>query len=150
MPRCLEYEALYIRKAGEEITEQLYGFEDKGGRRVALRPEMTPTLARLILQKGRALSLPVKWFSIPQCWRYERTTRGRKREHYQWNMDIVGVKDVSAEVELLAALVSLFERLGLSQQEIVLRVSNRKVLQQVLANLGVAGGPVCPGLYIGR
>ena len=133
----LEYEALYIRKAGEEITEQLYNFEDKGGRRVALRPEMTPSLARLILQKGRSLSLPVKWFSIPQCWRYERTTRGRKREHYQWNMDIIGVAGVTAEVELMGALVSLFRRLGLSEKELVLRVSNRKVLQQVLANLGV-------------
>ena len=80
-----------MRKAGEEITDQLYNFEDKGGRRVALRPELTPSLARLALQRGKALVLPAKWFAIGQCWRYERSTRGRRREHYQWNMDIIGV-----------------------------------------------------------
>ncbi len=65
--------------------------QDKGGRRVTLRPELTPSLARLALQKGKGLPLPAKWFSIGQCWRYERATRGRRREHYQWNMDIIGV-----------------------------------------------------------
>lgn len=80
-----------MRKAGEEITDQLYNFEDKGGRRVTLRPELTPSLARLVLQKGKGLALPAKWFSIGQCWRYERATRGRRREHYQWNMDVIGV-----------------------------------------------------------
>lgn len=84
----LESEALYIRKAGEEVTQQLYNFEDKGGRRVALRPEMTPSLARMVMAKGKGLTLPVKWFSLPQCWRYERMTRGRRREHFQWNMDM--------------------------------------------------------------
>ncbi|XP_058098163.1 histidine--tRNA ligase, chloroplastic/mitochondrial isoform X3 [Magnolia sinica] len=90
----LESEALFVRKAGDEITEQLYSFEDKGGRRVALRPELTPSLARLVIQKGKSVSLPLKWFAIGQCWRYERTTRGRRREHYQWNMDIIGVSGV--------------------------------------------------------
>jgi histidyl-tRNA synthetase len=71
----LENEALYVRKAGEEVTQQLYNFEDKGERRVALRPEMTPSLARMVLAKGKSLALPVKWFSLPQCWRYERMTR---------------------------------------------------------------------------
>src|SRR6056297_2808850 len=80
----LESEDLFVRKAGEEVTEQLYNFEDKGGRRVALRPEMTPSLARLALQKGKGLALPAKWYAIGQCWRYERATRGRRREHYQW------------------------------------------------------------------
>jgi histidyl-tRNA synthetase len=75
----LEHEDLYIRKAGEEITEQLYNFTDKGGRRLSLRPELTPSLARMVLAKGSSLSMPLKWFSIPQCWRYERTTRGRRR-----------------------------------------------------------------------
>mmetsp|Transcript_72184 Transcript_72184/g.145230 ORF Transcript_72184/g.145230 Transcript_72184/m.145230 type:complete len:191 (-) Transcript_72184:1-573(-) len=84
----LEAEALYVRKAGEEVTQQLYNFEDKGGRRVALRPEMTPSLARMVLAKKNGLALPLKWFAIPQCWRYERMTRGRRREHYQWNMDV--------------------------------------------------------------
>ena len=78
-------------KCPSPLLPQLYNFEDKGGRRVALRPELTPSLARLALQRGRSLSLPSKWFAIGQCWRYERSTRGRRREHYQWNMDIIGV-----------------------------------------------------------
>ena len=134
----LESEALYIRKAGEEITGQLYSFEDKGSRRVALRPEMTPSLARLILGKGGGLALPLRWFSIPQCWRYERMTRGRKREHFQWNMDIVGVPGVTAEAELLAAITTFFERLGLGSGDIGVKISSRKVLQSVLTEkLGV-------------
>ena len=82
----LESESLYTRKAGEEVTQQLYSFEDKGGRRVSLRPEMTPSLARMVMSKKGGLPMPLKWFSLPQCWRYERMTRGRRREHYQWNM----------------------------------------------------------------
>lgn len=82
----LESEALYTRKAGEEVTQQLYNFVDKGQRAVSLRPEMTPSLARMVMAKKGALPLPLKWFSIPQCWRYERMTRGRRREHFQWNM----------------------------------------------------------------
>ncbi|RVX05079.1 Histidine--tRNA ligase, chloroplastic/mitochondrial [Vitis vinifera] len=73
---------------------QLYCFEDRGNRRVALRPELTPSLARLVIQKGKSVSLPLKWFAVGQCWRYERMTRGRRREHYQWNMDIIGVPEV--------------------------------------------------------
>jgi len=134
----LEAEALYVRKAGEEITGQLYNFEDKGGRKVALRPEMTPSLARLVLGKGRSLSLPIRWFSIPQCWRYERMTRGRKREHFQWNMDVFGVAGVTAEAELLAAIASFFRRLGLSEDDVGIRVSSRGVLHAVLTEkLGV-------------
>ena len=75
----LESEQLYIRKGGEEITHQLYNFVDKGGRRLSLRPEMTPSLARMVLAKGKSVQYPLKWFSIPQCWRYERMTRGRRR-----------------------------------------------------------------------
>ncbi|EFN51962.1 hypothetical protein CHLNCDRAFT_56349 [Chlorella variabilis] len=142
----LESEELYVRKAGEEITEQLYNFEDKGGRRVTLRPELTPSLARLALQKGKGLALPAKWFSIGQCWRYERATRGRRREHYQWNMDVIGVPGVEAEAELLAAIVTFFQRLGLGAADVGLKVSSRKVLQAVLQRYGVAEasfGPVC-------
>ncbi|CAN0926138.1 Histidine--tRNA ligase, chloroplastic/mitochondrial [Linum grandiflorum] len=91
----LESEALFIRKAGEEIRDQLYCFEDRGNRRVALRPELTPSLARLVIQKGKSAPLPLKWFAVGQCWRYERMTRGRRREHYQWNMDIIGVPEVT-------------------------------------------------------
>lgn len=115
----LESEELYVRKAGEEITQQLYNFEDKGNRRVALRPELTPSFARLILQQGKSLALPAKWFAVGQCWRYERMTRGRRREHYQWNMDIVGVEGVEAEAELLAAITSFFARLGITSSDVV-------------------------------
>lgn len=142
----LETEELYIRKAGEEITEQLYNFEDKSGRRVALRPEMTPSLARMILQKKHSLSVPVKWFSIPQCWRYERMSRGRKREHYQWNVDIFGVPGVTAETELMAVLVTFFQRVGLSSEDVQIRFSSRKVIQSVLEKLGITAdrfAPVC-------
>lgn len=142
----VESEALYTRKAGEEITDQLYNFADKGGRRLALRPEMTPSLARLVLQKGGSLALPLKWFSIPQCWRYERMTRGRRREHYQWNMDIVGVSAVTAEAELLAALTTFFAGLGLGPADVGIKVSNRKILQGLLESLGVPDdrfAPVC-------
>lgn len=128
----VESEDLYTRKAGEEIVGQLYNFEDKGGRKVALRPELTPSLARLVLQKGRAQSFPLKWFAIGQCWRYERMTRGRRREHYQWNMDIIGVPGVEAEAELLSAIVTFFTKLNITSDDVGIKVSNRKVLQAVL------------------
>ncbi|XP_038970864.1 histidine--tRNA ligase, chloroplastic/mitochondrial-like isoform X2 [Phoenix dactylifera] len=128
----LESEALFIRKAGEEITQQLYNFEDKGGRRVVLRPEITPSLARLVIKQGKSVSFPLRWFAIGQCWRYERMTRGRRREHYQWNMDIIGVSKVRAEAELIHAIVLLFERLGVTSLDVGIRVSSRKVLQAVL------------------
>ena len=121
-------------------------FQDKGGRRVALRPELTPSLARLILAQGKALPLPAKWWTIGQCWRYERTTRGRRREHYQWNMDVVGVPGVAAEAELLAAIVHFLESVGLTSADIVIKISSRKVLQAVMARYGVgdsAFGPAC-------
>ena len=128
---------LYTRKAGEEIVDQLYAFADKGGRQLALRPEMTPSLARMVLQKGRSLALPIKWYSIPQCWRYERMTRGRRREHYQWNMDVFGVEDQSAEIELLAAITTFFKRVGLGPDDVGIKISNRRILQSALERLGV-------------
>ncbi|KAE8099653.1 hypothetical protein FH972_017616 [Carpinus fangiana] len=128
----LESEALFIRKAGEEIRDQLYCFEDRGNRRVALRPELTPSLARLVIQKGKSVSLPLKWFAIGQCWRYERMTRGRRREHYQWNMDIIGVPEVTAEAELISSIVTFFKRIGITASDVGFKVSSRKVLQEVL------------------
>lgn len=104
----LESEPLFVRKAGEEIRDQLFNFVDKGDRPVALRPELTPSLSRMFLARSGGLALPVKWYNIGQCWRYERMTRGRRREHYQWNMDIIGVPGVAAEAELLAAITTLF------------------------------------------
>ena len=131
----LEYEELYTRKQGEEITQQLYSFQDKGNRKVALRPEMTPSLARMVMARAGGLPMPIKWFSIPQCWRYERTQRGRGREHYQWNVDIWGTTEISADAELISVLVTFFEGIGLTAKDIVIRVSSRKVLEEVLGSL---------------
>lgn len=133
----LEAESLYTRKAGEEVTEQLYNFVDKGDRAVALRPEMTPSLARMVMAKKGGLNLPLKWFSIPQCWRYERMTRGRRREHYQWNMDIWGVEGVETEAELLSAMVNFFERVGLTSEDVGIKVNSRLVIGEVLSELGI-------------
>ena len=135
----LESEELYTRKAGEEIVGQLYNFEDKGGRRVALRPEMTPSLARMVMARAGGLALPIKWYSIPQCWRYERTQRGRGREHYQWNVDIWGMNGIEADAELLSVLVRFFDSVGLNSEDLVIRISSRKVLEEVLGSLGLEG-----------
>ena len=135
----LEHEELYTRKQGEEITQQLYGFEDKGGRRVSLRPEMTPSLARMVMASAGALPTPIKWFSIPQCWRYERTQRGRGREHYQWNVDVWGAEGIEADGELISVLATFFHSVGLGPEDLVIRVSSRKVLEEVLGSAGVSG-----------
>ncbi|MDA3959246.1 MAG: histidine--tRNA ligase [Planctomycetota bacterium] len=137
----LEHEDLYIRKAGDEITGQLYNFSDKGDRRVALRPEMTPSLARMVMARQGSLPLPLRWFAVPQCFRYERMQRGRKREHFQWNMDIVGLDSVAAEVELMAAQHAFLEAAGvdLAAGEVVFKVSDRRVLQGFLDGLSITG-----------
>ena len=133
----LESEELYVRKAGEDVTKQLYSMEDQSGRKLALRPEMTPSLARMVLARRGGMNLPVKWFSIPQCWRYERMTRGRRREHYQWNLDVWGVDGVAAEAELLAAAVGFCERVGLTAADVGVKVSTRGVLAELLSKVGV-------------
>ena len=135
----LEREELYTRKQGEEITQQLYNFQDKGDRKVALRPEMTPSLARMVMARAGGLPMPIKWFSIPQCWRYERTQRGRGREHYQWNVDIWGTTEISADAELISVIVTFFEGVGLTSEDIVIRISSRKVLEEVLGSLDIEG-----------
>jgi len=133
----LEYEELYTRKQGEEITQQLFNFEDKGGRKVSLRPEMTPSLARMVMAQAKTLPLPIKWYSIPQCWRYERTQRGRGREHYQWNVDIWGTESISADAELISVMVHFFKSVGLNSNDLVIKISSRKVLEEVLGTLGI-------------
>ena len=133
----LEYEDLYTRKQGEEITQQLFNFEDKGGRKVSLRPEMTPSLARMVMAQAKTLPLPIKWYSIPQCWRYERTQRGRGREHYQWNVDIWGTESISADAELISVMVHFFKSVGLNSNDLVIKISSRKVLEEVLGTLGI-------------
>ena len=135
----LEREELYTRKQGEEITQQLYNFIDKGDRKVALRPEMTPSLARMVMSRAGVLPMPIKWYSIPQCWRYERTQRGRGREHYQWNVDIWGTNQISADAELISVLVTFFRNVGLTEEDLVIKMSSRKVLEEVLGSLGLEG-----------
>ncbi len=129
---------LLQRKAGEEVSEQIYAFEDKSGRKLALRPEMTPTLARMIAARQGQLQFPVKWFTIAQCFRYERMTRGRKREHYQWNLDIVGEDRVTAEAEILACAARALRTMGMPDAAYRIRVNNRVLLGELLQKLGVA------------
>jgi histidyl-tRNA synthetase len=133
----LEPLELYTAKSGDEIVGQLYNFEDKGGREVALRPEMTPTFARMVAARANALPKPIRWFSIPQLFRYERQQRGRLREHFQLNVDIVGEADVSADAELLAVAIEVVRVLGLTAADVRARVSDRRLLQAVLRAIGV-------------
>ncbi len=128
---------LLRRKAGEEIVDQIYAFRDKSGRELALRPEMTPTLARMVAARQGALTFPLKWTTIAQCFRYERMTRGRKREHYQWNLDIVGEPSPAAEVEVIATAVAALDRLGLDRGDYRVRYSSRELLAAMLDRLGV-------------
>jgi histidyl-tRNA synthetase len=134
----LEPLELYTDKSGEEIVRQLYNFVDKGDRPVALRPEMTPTFARMVGARASAMRKPIRWFSIPQLFRYERTQRGRLREHFQWNVDIVGEEDVSADAEVLAVAIDALRMLGLSERDIVARINDRRLLEALLLHAGVA------------
>lgn len=134
----LESLDLYTKKSGDEIVGQLYNFIDKGGREVALRPEMTPTFARMVGAKANALRKPIRWFSIPQLFRYERQQKGRLREHYQLNVDLVGEASVSADAELLSVAIDIMAELGFTHADIVARVSDRRILQGYLRALGVA------------
>ena len=129
---------LLARKAGEEVGEQIYHFLDKSERHIALRPEMTPTLARMVAQRQKELRFPLKWTAIAQCFRYERTTKGRRREHYQWNLDIVGEESVLAEAEVIGAAVDALRRMGLSTDDFVVKVSSRRLLGSLLERSGIA------------
>jgi histidyl-tRNA synthetase len=133
----LEPLELYTRKSGEEIVGQLYEFEDKGGRRVTLRPEMTPTLARMVGARAPALRKPIRWFSTPQVFRYERKQRGRTREHFQLNLDILGEEDVLADADLLAAAIDIMRATGLDATQVRARVSDRRVLAAIFLHFGV-------------
>ena len=128
---------LLVRKAGEEVGEQIYHFRDKSDRHIALRAEMTPTLARMVAQRQGSLAFPIKWTTIAQCFRYERMTKGRKREHYQWNCDIIGEESVLAEVEVLGAACDALRRMGLPRDDFRVHVSNRALLSELLAASGI-------------
>jgi len=134
----LEGLELYTEKSGDEIVGQLYAFRDKGDRDVALRPEMTPSLARILADRSRALPKPIRWFSIPQLFRYERQQRGRLREHYQWNVDLVGEDSVDADAEVLAVALDSLRSLGLGADQVRARVSDRRLLAALLRSAGVA------------
>jgi len=125
------------RKAGEEIVNQIYAFEDKSGRKLALRPELTPSLARMVVARQEQLPLPLKWFAVAQCFRYERMMRGRKREHYQWNLDIIGAEDISAEAEILYTAVIALRTMGVPDEAYRIRINNRALLSELLAKLGI-------------
>src|SRR2546430_158558 len=121
----LEPLELFTTKSGQEIVGQLYNFKDKGERDVALRPEMTPTLARMVAAHARSYKKPIKWFTIPQLFRYERQQRGRLREHFQLNADIIGEPDTAADAELIALLIDTLRSLGLTETNFVIRLSSR-------------------------
>jgi histidyl-tRNA synthetase len=133
----LESVELYTQKSGEEIVGQLYSFKDKGDRDVALRPEMTPTLARMVAARAQALKKPIRWFSIPQLFRYERQQRGRLREHFQLNMDIIGETGPLADAELIAAAIDIMRAFDLGPQDVQARLSDRRVLRALLVGRGV-------------
>jgi len=133
----LEVLELYTEKSGEEIVGQLYNFQDKGGREITLRPEMTPSLARILGDRSRAMPKPIRWFTIPQLFRYERQQRGRLREHFQWNVDIVGEAGVGADAEVLAVGIDALRSLGLGPGDFKARVSDRRLLSALLRAVGV-------------
>src|SRR5881296_3353282 len=133
----LESLEMYTQKSGEEIVQQLYSFRDKGDREVALRPEMTPTLARMVGARAQALKKPIRWFAIPQLFRYERQQRGRLREHFQLNMDLIGETSPLADAEIIAAAVDIQRVLGLTREDFSVRLSHRGVIQRLLLAAGV-------------
>jgi histidyl-tRNA synthetase len=135
----LEPLELYTEKSGPEIVDQLFHFTDKGGRAVALRPELTPSLARMIGSQANSLKRPVKWFNIAENFRYEKPQKGRLRAHYQLNADIFGEPGVAAEAEIIALLVATLRACGLDQDDFVVRLSDRALWIAFLAAHGHAG-----------
>ena len=134
----LEPLELYTEKSGPEIAEQLYWLEDKGGRKLALRPEFTPTLARMIASRQAALPEPIRWFNISRCFRYERAQKGRLREFFQWNVDLVGVPDEVADAECLSVAVEAMKGVGLGPEDVVVRLNDRRLLGALVQHLGIA------------
>lgn len=142
----LEPLELYTAKSGEEIVGQLYNFVDKGERPVALRPEMTPTLARMVAARANGLKKPIRWFSIPQLFRYERQQRGRLREHFQLNCDLIGEPSPLADAEIIALAVDVIRAFGLTEKDVRVRLSDRRVLERYLLAKGIPAD-VLGGVY---
>ena len=133
----LEPLELYTAKSGDEIVGQLYNFTDKGGREVALRPEMTPTLARMVAARANGLKKPIRWFAIPQLFRYERQQRGRLREHFQLNCDLIGEPGPLGDAEIIALAIDVMRAFGLGPADIRVRLSDRRVLRSLLLGAGI-------------
>jgi len=133
----LEPTELYKKKSGAEIVEQLFNFTDKGEREVALRPELTPTLARVVSAHEREFKKPLKWFSIGQFFRYEKQQRGRLREHFQLNCDVIGEADLAADIELVALCIDVLRAFGLEQKDFVVRISDREFWTDFFGNNNV-------------
>ena len=134
----LESIDLYAAKSGEELVkEQSFVFPDKNGNLVALRPELTPSLVRMIAQKQRQLSYPLRWWSFGPFWRYENPQKGRGREFFQWNADLIGVNNPEADAEMAALLGGLFKKVGLSSDQVKVFVNNRRLMEKELLELGI-------------
>ena len=142
----LEHLDLYQAKSGEEIVEQLFHLTDRGGRELALRPEMTPTLARMINAQVATLPKPIKWFCIPRCCRAERPQRGRLREFFQWNIDVVGLDDPLADAEAIFVAVDLLRWFGLSPDQAVMKINSRRLVAGMMLDLGLSRDRL-PALY---
>lgn len=138
----LEPLELYTAKSGDEIVSQLFEFEDKGGRRVAMRPEMTPTFARMVSDHAKAAPKPIRWFSVPQLFRYEKQQRGRLREHFQLNCDLVGEAGPGADAEVIALAIDVCRELGLAADDFRVRLSDRRVMLALLSSHGVTESQV--------
>jgi histidyl-tRNA synthetase len=134
----LEPTELYTKKSGPEIVGQLFNFTDKGEREVALRPELTPSLARVVAAHDREFKKPMKWFSIPHCFRYEKQQRGRLREHYQFNADIIGEASLDADIEMIGLCVDLLRAFGFGPDDVVVRISDREFWIDFLSAQNVA------------
>jgi histidyl-tRNA synthetase len=132
-----EYLQMYQLKSGDEIVEQLFSFKDRGERDLAIRPEITPTLARMVNQKINSLPKPIKWFSVPRLCRAERPQKGRLREFFQWNIDIIGEDSVLADAEVIFTTVDYLREIGLTPNDIKVKISSRKLLSAVLKKIGV-------------
>ncbi|MHC5213825.1 MAG: histidine--tRNA ligase [Planctomycetota bacterium] len=133
-----EHLQMYQVKSGDEIVEQLFNFTDRGGRHLAIRPEITPTLARMVNKQINALPRPIKWFSVPRLCRAERPQKGRLREFFQWNVDIIGIEDVLADAEVVCCSLDYLKNTGLTSDDVVAKISSRRLLAALLKNIGIA------------
>jgi histidyl-tRNA synthetase len=133
---------LYTTKSGDEIVAQLYNFTDKGDRQIALRPEMTPTLARMVAARAGQLRKPIRWFSIPQLFRYERQQRGRLREHFQLNCDLIGEAGTLADAEIIALAIDVVRAFGVTSNDVRVRLSDRRLLNQLLDSFDLTASQI--------